>query len=350
MKKFLLLMAFASAAVVFASCNKESGKAAETKGLVLKLEYAKAGGKTRLIEAPGVTGQLKLNDGYIYVFKNDGTLATSAPVALNVTEATGAGQLIADQVPSDSRVYILGNIPSTVNASSLTTLSQLKAHVETITATAHNAYAKAMLANSNGEAELVQPNAAGTGSEVTVSLTPLYSRMELAQVKGDANIVSFDVTGVFVDSYYQSFTLDGKSSGTIVNQSSSTDFTGNIGDTGTWSSTGAAGSAVAVPGSGKSWVYHMASDALPRLVVRVSNIVYKDSNNQQQTLSDVRYITVTGYNEAAITKFERGKIYQIASLTLSVDKAALTPNPSDVTLTVKATVIDWVPTSITPVV
>lgn len=357
MKNFWVI-AIVVITMVFSSCTSDNnGTESKEKTLILKLDLNGGTSGTRLTEAPGATGKLTLNDGYIYVINNAG--AVSKGVALDVTAATSpTGQTIAEKVPSDSRVYILGNIPSTLTPSSLTTLDQIRAHVETISASTHNDYTKAMMANHDGQAVLLNSTSATT-AEAYVQLSPLYARMELAKVQGDTNVVSFTVTGLFVDSYYSAFTLAGASSGAVWTQNSKTDFTGNIGDSGNWpsvsnsSGTGAnaPNNAIAVPATGQSWVYHMAGDGLPRFIVRVTNIVYNDASGKQQTISDTRYITVTGYSGSnAPTKFERGKIYQIESLLLQVDKAALTPNPTDVTMTVKAKVVDWVPTQTTPVV
>jgi hypothetical protein len=352
MKK-ILSAAIALSAVAFASCSKDGGEELEPTGdvqqLVVKLDMEEpAEAATRMTTAPGTTGQLKLNDGHIFIINGAGSVVQH--VVLDVPAASSTtGQTITTPVSSGSRVYILGNIPSTVTPSSLNTWSQIQTTVVNMQTAGQTDYTTAMLANQDSSSPMaIQSSGTGTAS-VTVPLAPLYSRMELAQVSGGPNIVSFTVTGVFVDRYYSSFTLTGASSGSVWNQTTKTDFTGNIGDTGSWASTGAQGSAVAVPASGQSWTYHMASDDLPRFIVRVENVVYM-AGTTQTTIAEPRYITVSGYSGTAPTKFERGKIYQIANLQFTENNLGTTPNPTNVTLNVKTQVVDWVPTPLTPTV
>jgi hypothetical protein len=91
----------------------------------------------------------------------------------------------------------------------------------------------------------------------------------------------------------------------------------------------------------------MASDDLPRFIVRLTNVVW-NNNGTQQTLDGVRYVTVTGYSGNAPAKFERGKIYQVANIQFTEANAAMTPNPTNVTLNVKTQVVDWALTPLTP--
>jgi hypothetical protein len=353
MKK-ILLASIALSAMAFASCSQsgseESGQPSEPlETLVVKLDMEEAPA-TRMITAPGTTGQLKLNDGHIFIINGAGSVVQH--VTLDVAAATSAaGQTIATPVSSASRVYILGNVPASVNAASINSWDQIQTTVVNFQSAGQTDYTKALLANADGQAASITTNTSvtpATGS-VTVQLSPLYSRMELAQVSGGPNIVSFTVTGVYVDRYYNAFTLTGNSSGTVWNQSTNTDFTGNIGDTGSWASTGAQGSAVANPGTGQSWTYHMAAADVPRFIVKIENLVYMN-NGQQTTVTAPRYITVSGYSGTTITKFERGKIYQIANLQFNENNAATTPNPQNVVLNVKTQVVDWVPTPLTPTV
>jgi hypothetical protein len=358
MKK-ILLASIALGAMVFASCSKNGGEETVdptgTVELVVKLDMEEPAEQpaTRMITAPGTTGQLKLNDGHIFIINGAGSVVQH--VVLDVAAASSAtGQVITTPVSSGSRVYILGNIPSSVTPGSINSLTQLQTTVVNIQTSGQTDYTKAFLANQDGTPVPITVTTPSSGSTpgsatVTVSLVPLYSRLELAQVSGGPNIVSFTVTGVYVDRYYSSFTLTGQSSGSVWNQSTKTDFTGNIGDAGSWASTGAQGSAVANPGSGQSWTYHMASDDLPRFIVKVENVVYMNGT-QQTTVTDPRYITVTGYSGTAPTKFERGKIYQIATLPFTENNLGMTPNQSNVNLNVKTQVVDWVPTPLTPTV
>jgi hypothetical protein len=169
--------------------------------------------------------------------------------------------------------------------------------------------------------------------------------MELTEVRGGPNITGFTVTGVFVDSYFPSFTLTGESSGPIRYQSQSTQFAGVMGDQpGPWQATGAAGNMVANPGAGMVWAYHVAAADLPRFIIRLENV--QTTTGPQ---AGVRYVTVTGYS-SGITRFERGRIYQIPAITFTETQTAATPNPANVPVTVVVRMVDWIPTQLTPVI
>ncbi len=251
-------------------------------------------------------------------------------------------------IAPNSRVYVLANIPSSVDVTTLTSWQRIQQTVVTISTSQQNNYRTAALANSSGQPAAITTT--GTTGTVTVEINPLYSRYELTDVRGGPTIQSFNVTGVFVDSYFPSFTLDGQSSGPIHYQAQSTNFAGSFGDgppvstTGPWVATGTAGNMVATAGAGMVWAYHVAAADLPRFIVRLENIVTTGG-----PVAGTRYITISSYSGQAPTRFERGRIYQV-SLPFTEAQLAMTPNPSYVTVTAQVRVVDWIPTQLTPVI
>jgi hypothetical protein len=101
---------------------------------------------------------------------------------------------------------------------------------------------------------------------------------------------------------------------------------------------------VANPGAGMVWAYHVAAADLPRFIIRLENV--QTTTGPQ---AGVRYVTVTGYS-SGITRFERGRIYQIPSITFTETQTAATPNPTNVPVTVVVRMVDWIPTPLTPVI
>ncbi|MDR2890816.1 MAG: hypothetical protein LBV18_04350 [Alistipes sp.] len=349
MKKLVLIAA--AAAAVLASCTNGNNENVPTNTgetpLVIKLSGVKpAEVATRAEQAAGVTGLLQMNDGHIFVI-NAATGVVIAEEPIVVADATGSGHILGGAspkvVPSNALVYVLANIPSDIAPATLTTWAAIQAAASAL---ANNTdYTDAMMANSTGVGSTITPGADKTGS-VSIALSPLYSRLELHNVKGSGNIVSYDVTGVFVDDYYPEFTMVGAGAGTLFEQGISTTFTG-IGDTGSWSSA----SLVAAPAASNVWAYHVPAEGLPRLIVRMENVVYdKDPSSavNLETITGVRYITIANYQPELI-EFERGKIYRIGAVAgseLKFDEDDLTLVPGAVTdieeLTVTATVEDWV--------
>lgn len=367
MKKLLLTTIGALAlAISFSSCAKDKG-ASEPAGNEFERINIKISGvtrvpSTRLVEAPAVQGQLVLQNGQIFIINSLGSIVQSVP--LDVAAATTSpGQTITTPVSSDSRVYVLGNIPSSVNVAQFTTFEQLRSYAVLISHSEQINYKTALMGNDTGSpSSVIEMDSATNTATANVTIAPLYSRIELAEVVGSSNVVSFDVTGVFVDEYYGSFTLTGAAAGAIYHQSTRTDFTGNIGDAGTWSSTGGLGTAVATPGGTNVWAYHVASSGLPRLIIRLNHIMIDNDGDggDAPVMIDlngdgngIRYITVTGYQGDNVpANFERGKYYQIASIVLDASdedgNIGQEPNPTDVTVTAQLQVRDWTPVVLLP--
>lgn len=267
MKK--ILFAAMAAMVLFASCAKEDNNGADNDAKYLSIKIAGVI-PSKALEAPGLTavGTITLNSGHIFIVNPLGVVTYSE--ALNVSQATGAGQILGQDVAADSRVYVIGNIPAgDVGAiTALTDIASIQAAVSAMTT--QSDYKTAALANSNGQPAAIVP-AAGNTATATVSIKPLISRLELTQVKGAGDITAFTVAGVYVDSYYPSFTYGGSYSGTIFSQGQSTTFTG-IGDVGPWAAAGTP--KVAAPTSGNVWAHNVASGALPRFIIALEGVKY----------------------------------------------------------------------------
>jgi hypothetical protein len=345
MKK-IVVVAIALGAMAFSSCSRDTKvktlTGEEMLSLNIKLDGMVDPASTRMIEAAGQTGQLVLSNGHIFIIDPAGTVIANA--VMNVPVATSAtGQTVNAAVATNSRVYILGNVPSSVDVTQLTTFERIRQTAVTISTSQQNNYRQAAMANTSGQPAAV--TVTGTAGNVTVEINPLYSRLELTEVRGGPTITGFTVTGVFVDSYFPSFTLTGDSSGPIRYQSQSTNFAGVMGDTGNWVATGAAGNMFAVPAPGQVWAYHMASADLPRIIVRLENVTTTGTPRP-----GTQYLTVTGYSGQAPTRFERGRIYQIPSLTFTDQQLSTMPNPTHVPITVIVRQVDWIPTPLTPVV
>ena len=356
MKKFLY--AAMAATVLFASCAKEdngNGGSKDEAQLTIKLSgVVQSAPGTRAVEGQGSTavGTIQLQNGHIFVIDALGVVIENE--ALNVGQATtGGGQIMTNPVPSDSRVYIIGNIPAG-DAATIPTLGTFGAIQTAVSAiSSQTNYRQAALANSDGAPAAITVNAGGTTADVNVSIKPLISRMELVQVKGKANIKSFDVTGVYVDSYHPNFTYVGGFNGTMHSQGSSKTFTqilaDGMGDTGTWTATDAATSGIFIAdpqtgANGDVWAYQVASGALPRFIIELDNISYEDASSAVVTLTGKHYLTVQSYTGLGSLTFERGKIYRIGAtngIEFDEDDLGTTPNPTDLQLTVEVSIDEW---------
>ena len=345
MKKvsFFSMLAAAALMVGVTGCSKEGGSnpGSDLKQVSIKISGVIQQG-SRAVEAPGQTaaGTITLTGGHIFVIDPLG--AVTHKEALNVAQATNAGQTLGASVSADSRVYIIGNIPAADQATiaALTNWSGIQAATSAMTT--QSDYTEAALANSNGAPAAITVNAGGTTASVDVSIKPLISRLELVQVKGGANITAFTVTGVYVDSYYPSFTYGGSYSGTIFSQGQGATFSG-IGDEDTWAATGNPLAVSPDLGDDELWAHNVASGGLPRFIIALTGVKYDDGGGEVDLGSTPHYLTVTGYT--GVTAFERGKIYRIGGangITFDEDDLGLTPNPVDVDLTLTVSIEEWV--------
>jgi hypothetical protein len=363
-----------AATTLFASCAKEETPATsngDKTQLVIKL--ADNGAATRALEAPGKTeaGTIDLTtNSHIFVLNPTGGVIHHE--ALKASEAeTPTGQiLMADAtnpklVASDSRVFILGNIPAAdlATISALTNFTAIQAAVSSITT--QSAYATAALANSDGQPAAISLRTAATTTdpaiyEASITLTPLISRVELLAIQGDADITAFNVAGVYVDNYYPQFTYAGSGAGTMFELEQETSYDGDA----FYKTEGTPVPAVDVNGkftarfTNQVWAFNVASKGAPRLIIKLTGVKYMDGLTEV-TLGD-RWLTVTGYNSGALTDFVRGKIYRIGTndqlvtgglidaadngtvpFEFGVDDLGLTPNPIDVELYVSVSISEW---------
>ena len=387
MKKLFLMAA--AAAMIFASCSKEQNTPLnDSKEGNLTIQIAGASA-TRAVGAHAEEDGTEIENGYIFVFNPDGEFVHGE--ALNITSAQLAtGQTLTQPVPSVSTVYIVGNIPGglgALNSNIATIFGDLEPDLETVLAatstltnasalvTDADAYESAPLANSNGEPAAIAFDRAGANEgdrdiyKSVVQLSPLVSRLELFALQGDSNeegengeteengtIVGFDVTGVYVDDYRTAFTYNGYGSGAAYAMGLDIANAGIYKDEATWSADDdeTTGVFVASPAGSDVWAYNVvpglenSTDApVSRLIIRLENVVWRPdggaANGDDDQPLGVRYLTVNGYN--GVTKFERNKIYRIGGdegITFSVDDLGFTINPTDVTLFVTVSVLDWV--------
>jgi hypothetical protein len=358
MKKYFFMAAVA-AAMTFASCSNEDTVVDGATDTYVTIRVAGAVG-TKAIEAPGSTavGTISLQSGHVFVLSAAGGVVHQE--LLSVTAAqSAAGQNLGEKVPSSSTVYVVGNLPPGTNAASWENLNQIKAAVSAIET--QDLYQRAALANVDAIPVQIG-NVTGTGDNktatATVLINPAISRIELSQIKAKENskIKSFDITGVFVDSYHTHLTWGGSFGGSLFNHGVNQitpDLSSYLGlahmhNRGTWPSN--ADKAAFPPALGTTpqyWAYNVAAGALPRLIIRLTNIELETGYTLQSNAAQpgVYYLTVTGYT--GVTTFQRGVIYRIGGtgndggITFDEDDLTVHPNPDTVTLSVNVDIVEW---------
>ncbi|MDR2894659.1 MAG: hypothetical protein LBU97_04280 [Alistipes sp.] len=362
------LLAALAAVTLFASCSKEGGASDAEKGqVVIRIPGVKTSPDTRAVGDPALTaaGTIQLLDGHIFVIDAAGAVIHEEPLIVSAA-STDPGQKLSEQVPADSRVYVLGNIPEDDRATLIaqTTFNGIKT-ASSLMAT-QTAYKTAALANSTGLPSNITLRTAATADdpaiyEAKVHIKPLISRLEIVALQGGVDaaggrITGFDVTGVFLDSYFSHFTYDGFGSGSQHLQGTEETFTG-IGDSDTWSAAiNGTGVWIASPDNTltspvkEAWVYNVApspvlTSVVPRVIIRLENIKHTPSGGVQADVPGTHYLTIYGYD--GVDAFERGKIYRIGvmgdnDLIFNLDHLGETPNASTVELYVRVYIDEWV--------
>jgi hypothetical protein len=184
------------------------------------------------------------------------------------------------------------------------------------------------------------------------------------------NIVSFDVIGVFVDSYRPYFSYAGGTNG-----AASIEMEQNkVGEPGsTWDGLATKGpwNAVTAPDPGSRpvavpthnsivnpvWSYYVPAGNVARLIIALENIEYEESfdggvtfDSTIKEIDGIKYLTVDSYVVPSlhptntITQMLRGYIYQISAAQMTFNTSHLwdTPNPVNVTLTVTVDIQNWI--------
>jgi hypothetical protein len=357
MKK-LFLMATA-VAMIFSACTKEGGpKTAPSEG---NLKVSITAPASRAIQAPGTAAEAAVNpagNNFIFLVDGNGNVMLSEPL-VTATAIDGTGQIITG-VTSSWLVYVVLNAAD-ASVGTLTTLAAVKAAGATVASVQTLAPTGFVPMSNTGDAVSMVPTADPLTSphfESEINVAPVLTRLELGSITGgtwtdpaEANnrvrIDGFDVTGVYVDNYYQNFTYGGVSVAPMF-QMNQTFVTTGIGDGGPWT---AASTPPVVNNGAQVWAYNLAPGAAPHLVIRVTNVATSSTINGGTDwvnggVSDaVRFLTVSFASDPAgntpIVNFARGSIYQVAGITFYSDNLHTSPNPLEVDLSVEVTVLPW---------
>ena len=388
MKKLFFVAALA--AMVFASCERTDSIPADQSKIVVKLNGVKAAGATRSVESPAeLTGEgddesaAMLDNAWVFVISGTEFYKEE----MDVTEAmTGGGYTIGEGVagtsedypnklfPSDSEVYILGNIPSDVNQESLNSWEAVQEAVSVISyaegTEINTDFTTPAMANASGEPAALDiiDEEAHTAS-VSINLSPLYSRVELHNLTGGEHIADFTVAGVYINNYYQAFDMTGAGYSDedlpqYVHAAGSEDFSGAWGDDNEgegWDATnGVVGEntmtdhAFANAGGGNVWAHNVGAGSVVTFIIRLTDVTYYEEDedgeySEEPTVSsNDLYLNVTGYNGIS-GSFQRGYIYRIDDLEF--DHTDLATDPvTGVSITANVTVDNWNVSILEPIV
>ncbi len=358
MKNLFFVVAMAMAVVV-SGCTKDTGskKSEQNTRLVIKIGGESATRGTEATAAQNVI-EIEPTRSHVFVVNAQGLVVASETLSAAALPS-GGGQEIAEPVPTNSKVYVVANIPAadyTTAFKNLTNLADIKASTSAIST--QTTYMKPTMANRAGtevsiDVDDVNPELA----TVTVAVAPVISRLELHGVQAAATddavgkITAFNVAGVYVDSYFQRFAYDGLAidGQEAIEMEQTEDFTGaladKMGDAGSWPG---AGDPIAAKPTEGVWAYQVAPGGMPRFIIALTGVKFspKGGGPEADWAEDPCYLTLTEYTGMTETAFTPGKVYRVGTagkeLVFGPDNLWPTPNPDPKAgLKVNVTVDDW---------
>jgi hypothetical protein len=381
--KTKFFMAILAVAMIFSACNTESELDNGEKTLFVKISNAESRA-LQLPTAPDVNNEIAtaITSGTIFLIAPSGSVTQRVPLNLGngTGDANGTGQVI-NNVPANTRVFIVGNVPAAANTQlqAAATWTAIQAVVTDVTTVTGLTYTTAPLANASAVPN--SPLPAGSNLEITVGISPVYARLELFNVTGGdfvynttnaTRITNFNVVGIYVDEYLPNFNYIGGGTGTLneINQDLIADpaYTGSwtgLNDVtgGPWAGIGSVTvPPVAAPAGGNVWAYNLAAGTRSRLIIAVRDIQYSVTSNYTDVTPTwtaggdnfndgvIRYLTIGGYTGAGNNPFSRAIVYRIANggLVFNTNHIHDEPNPITSNLTVTIDLLPWTVNLLTP--
>ncbi len=382
--KQLLVMALGLSLALF-SCQKIEDPASASDGdgqsVTLKISGA-APTQSRAIQ-DDISGSLDvtLSDGYIFFYDNAGYVWDK--MAINVSDIVGvSGQLFENISPLATKVYIVGNLEQSGDATAISAIKAAQTIDEVTTylmdrSSQDVAPEDIMLANiikaTHPEHDaLITLDATSGDYTAKVLLAPIMSRLQLADIKTtDSRIKSYNFSGVYIDNYYTKFNpttsagtgltlytvgTDGTELGTEAHTPFDQATTPIADNGGTFSATDFA---TAESETGDVFAYHLTpmylgsgqTQNVPYIIIKLTDVVYTDENGDEQTMAE-GYITVSKYVDSSgdVVEFEPGSVYNIpsGSFVFDLSNISTVPNMPIVDLTVFAEVCPWTVVNVTP--
>lgn len=387
MKKYFGLMV--ATLLGLASCtmtteeNEEVINADYVQDVFVKFENVEQSKPGTRADEAGKTGTDKVAfaSGYLFLITNQdniklcyritpsgGAATNLAQRVINVTDfwgdASGATGYAFQNVSGEvKKVYIIGNMPDAVaeaTVRSKTTLSELKDIAVPLTGQSDIEHV-----TMDGIGTLSAVGGDNTKQEVSVQLSPLCSRIEIAKITATGAVSDYKLRAIYVSHFYSEMALDEDNDPTkqqlFILGGGGADYTATyklMCDEADVSANpdavlAATTSKVATPANGV-WGYQFfpgidADRISPRVVVKLTDI-----SSTIGSYANTQYLNIRGFKtssdpNAVPMGLARGQVYKIEDLQFKESDLSDVPNPADISLTVKVSVNPWTITVVKPV-
>lgn len=313
-----------------------------------------------------VTGQGNIKLCY-RISPTGGTATNFNQRVINVDDfwgaASGASGYPFQNVSGEvTQVYIIGNMPDAVTEADVrakTTLTELKKLAVPLTGQSDIDHV-----TMDGIGALTTVGSDPTKKEVSVQLTPLCARIEIAKVTATGAVTDYKLRAIYVSHFYNEMALNedndpakqelfilGGGADYITTYKLMCDVADVKTDPDAVLAPTTSKVAAAINGV---WGYQFfpgtdADRVSPRVVVQLTDIV-----STIGTYGDPQYLNIRGFKTSSDPNAQpmglsRGQVYKIEDLQFKESDLSDVPNPADITLTVKVSVNPWSVTVVKPV-
>ena len=262
------------------------------------------------------------------------------------------------------KVYIIGNMPDAVaeaTVRSKTTLTELKDIAVPLTGQSDIEHV-----TMDGIGALSAVGGDETKQEVSVQLSPLCSRIEIAKITATGAVSDYKLRAIYVSHFYSEMALDEDNNPAtqqlfVLGNSGGADYAGtyqlmcdeadvNANPDAVLTTTV---SKVATPAHGV-WGYQFfpgidADRISPRVVVKLTDIASTIGSYASPQYLNIRGFKTSSDPNAQPMGLARGQVYKIEDLQFKESDLSDVPNPADISLTVKVSVNPWTITVVKPV-
>lgn len=363
MKQFNFFTVALTALTLF-SCAKENIDTPEgpIDGKTMEIRIAKNNVKSETRAGGDLVSdnyKTPIVGGKVQVFCFPSNVSTS-PLLLKreITLAESASGYTGDlQVPSTTGyLYILANASEIEATVGSTTLQELR--TRPLSVKDYQSIESVPMSNPSESIQNINKPENGNWS-VEVAISPVMARIEVASIRAlteesESKITQFDLVGIYINNYYQSFTLDGKSNGDIVEPVTKGEEL-QAATVEPWSydlyNGGLTQQTTYTEGTNDAWTYMLAPATgianMPKIVLKLNNVKVNGQNH------NLNYVTVKNFKDAnsanaVIENLSRNTVYTIQAISFDASKTTIDPNQQDIDVNVTVTITDWQKVNVNP--
>ncbi len=303
-----------------------------------------------------------VNDVTLYFLDGNDRVVSSVGY-LTGAEITN-GKTFTGISASAVKVYVVANTTNSANGTPLfpgltgVSLNQPKSVIETMAAAVGTQMNNSDMGIDNvvlsGENSFIPVGA--TDYTASVTLTPAVCRFEVTSItanqSGVDKVTAFDLSGIYLNTYYSQFTIGGGFvAGSYYGLSNTEAELAGVDDVMkdvNLGKTGALTYSTSATDAARVWAYMMAvGNTPPMIVFKLDNVEV----NGMGTLPSTKYVTVKNFKDSGTGQLispKRGEVYVIRDVAFTPNDITDNPHDEDISITVTVEVMGWKVYSVDP--